>query len=200
MDSAHPLEPSPGLPATDTAAPSDEALMHAYGAGELEAFEALYQRYRGALYRFFSRQTGSPALGEELMQESFMRLIHARSRYRPDAPFKVYFWRIARNLLIDHYRRQSRSLPDSYQATDPDQLVACERVEPHHSAQQGQQVARLLSLISELPCAQREAFLLREETGLGLVEIAALTQVSRDTVKSRLRYAIDKLRQGMEAP
>nr|WP_246480056.1 sigma-70 family RNA polymerase sigma factor [Motiliproteus sediminis] len=172
--------------------------MHAFARGQTDAFDRLYDRYRAPLLRFYRRQTGSAETAEELLQEAFMRLIRTRDSFPHDTPFRLYFWRLARNLLIDHYRRQHRSLPASYGDFHPEQVAADERVQPDREACCGQQVNRLLQLISELPTAQREAFLLREETGMGLEEIAQLTDSSRETVKSRLRYAVGKLRQGME--
>ncbi len=177
---------------------TDEQLMLEYAGGDYRAFETLYGRHKAPLLRFFRRQTGSSPVAEELLQEVFLRIIHARQNYQPTAPFKVYLWRLARNLLIDHYRRRQRALPESYQQAEPDSVAADERVAPDIGAEQSRQLQRLMTLVGELPCAQREAFLLKEEAGFTLAEIAALTGVSGDTVKSRLRYAISKLRAAME--
>jgi len=200
LSAARAVRPAPiALISTSMDAPiSDEQLMQHYREGQYAAFEQLYARHRPPLLRFYRRQTGSPELAEELLQEVFMRLIRSRERYQPSAPLRIFLWQIARNLLIDHYRRQRRSLPSSYADFDPDQVAASERVQPDHAAAHNQQLERLLSLIGELPCAQREAFLLREEAGLSLTEIAQLAGVSTDTVKSRLRYAIGKLRRALE--
>lgn len=177
---------------------SDEALMLAYAGGNYSAFELLYARYKGPVLRFYRRQTKPPALAEELMQEAFMRLIKVRAQYQPRAGFRVYFWRIVRNLLIDHYRSQSRTLPEYATDAAPNVPLAAQIDQPERHAEHGQQLDQLLGLIRQLPAEQRDAFLLKEEAGLSLAEIAELSATSLETVKSRLRYALIKLRSGME--
>lgn len=176
---------------------TDEMLMQAYRDGDYAAFEMLYSRHKAAVVRFYRRQAGDQ-VAEELLQDAFLRLIGARQRYRQQALFRTYLWTIVRSVLIDHYRKQSRTLPESYQQTDPETLVESERLEPSRQAYHDQQLNRLLQLIASLPAAQREAFLLKEEAGLSVNEIAAVTGDNSDTVKSRLRYAVKKLRAGLE--
>lgn len=171
--------------------------MQHYADGNYAAFEALYARHKAPVLRFYRRQVGES--GEELLQEAFMRLINARSRYTASASFKTYLWTLVRSVLVDHYRKQQRSLPRSYDGGESEQIIADERIEPDTCAEQNRQLQQLLRLIGQLPSAQREAFLLKEESGLSLTEIAQITAVSIDTIKSRLRYAVTKLRAGMEA-
>ncbi|OMH39255.1 sigma-70 family RNA polymerase sigma factor [Motiliproteus sp. MSK22-1] len=175
---------------------TDESLMLEYAGGSYEAFETLYARHKGPVLRFYRRQTGTAA--EELMQEAFIRLIKVHEKYTQTASFRTYFWTIVRTTLVDYYRKLNRSLPESYNDADPDQILADERIQPDISADHSRQVQRLLLLVADLPSAQREVFLLREEAGLSLPEIAEVAGTSVDTVKSRLRYAITKLRHGME--
>ncbi|MEH6629067.1 MAG: sigma-70 family RNA polymerase sigma factor [Motiliproteus sp.] len=177
---------------------TDESLMLEYAGGSYEAFEVLYTRHKSSVLRFYRRQIGTAA-AEELLHDAFMRLINARQRYTPSATFRTYFWTIVRNVLIDHYRKLNRSLPESYGAIDPEQSIADESVEPDVGADQSRQIQKLLAIVSTLPSAQREAFLLKEEAGLTLPEIAEIAQTSVDTIKSRLRYAVTKIRNGMEA-
>ncbi|MEH6649206.1 MAG: sigma-70 family RNA polymerase sigma factor [Motiliproteus sp.] len=177
---------------------TDENLMLAYAGGSYSAFETLYGRYRGPVLRFYRRQTQPPALAEELLHEAFIRLIKARKQYQPTARFRVYFWRIVRNLLVDHYRSQSRTLPEPFGEADPELTLADHIDQPEVHAEQNQQLTRLLALVQQLPADQRDAFLLKEEAELSLAEIAELTDCGTETVKSRLRYAIIKLRSGME--
>ncbi|WP_421863329.1 sigma-70 family RNA polymerase sigma factor [Motiliproteus sp.] len=176
---------------------TDETLMQAYRDGDYAAFEALYGRHKAAVVRFYRRQAGDQ-IAEELLQEAFLRLIGARQRYQPQALFRTYLWTLVRSVLVDHYRKQSRSLPESYQQADPDALIESEQLEPARQACRDQQLDRLLALIATLPAAQREAFLLKEEAGLSVNEIATVTGDSFDTIKSRLRYAVKKLRAGLE--
>jgi len=175
---------------------TDEALMIAYCNGDADAFAQLYGRHRAALYRFIRRQCAD-AVVDELFQDVWTRLIVARRRYQPSAKFSTYLYQVARNRLIDHYRSSGRNLEDT-QGDDPPDAPAESGQQPENAAQTRQQASRLLTLIERLPPAQREAFLLHEEGGLSLAEIGEVTGVGRETVKSRLRYALASLRQGME--
>lgn len=173
--------------------------MLLYRDGDAGAFDALYGRHRGGVYRYFLRQCSDAAIAEELFQDVWMNLIRARAAYTVQAKFTTYLYRLAHNRLVDHYRRH-RPLVVSSGGDDCDALegIADEREPPAHDALDlKQQATRLKALIAELPEAQREAFLLQQEGGLTVEEIASATGVTRETAKSRLRYAFAKLRQGM---
>lgn len=177
---------------------SDEDLMLGYRDGDASAFETLYGRHKGALYRYLLRQCRSAAVAEELFQDVWLNIVRARERYEVKAKFATYLFHLAHNRLIDYYRREGRGLPVSYTDSEalediPDgHLPSVER-----QLDLRRQAARLKALIGELPEAQREAFLLREETGLSVEEIAEVTGVNAETAKSRLRYAVTKLRHGL---
>jgi RNA polymerase sigma-70 factor (ECF subfamily) len=175
---------------------SDETLMIAYSDGDADAFAELYARHRSALYRFIRRQC-SNAVVDELFQDVWTRLIVARKRYQPSAKFSTYLYQVARNRLIDYFRASGRNLEDATGDDLPDS-VAARGHQPENAAETRQQASQLLELINALPTVQREAFLLHEEAGLTLDEIGEVTGVGRETVKSRLRYALASLREGME--
>ncbi|HHW77272.1 MAG TPA: RNA polymerase sigma factor [Xanthomonadaceae bacterium] len=182
---------------TDNAA--DETLMLRYRDGDADAFARLYARHRGPLYRYLLRQCGQPAIAAELFQDVWLKLIAARSGYAAQTRFGAWLYRIAHNRLIDHYRASARSLPLSYADDCPEwaEIPAPEEVQPEVREDRRRQAERLLELLAELPEAQREAVLLKEEAGLSLQEIAQVTGTGRETVKSRLRYALARLRQGL---
>lgn len=209
---------------------SDDAqLMARYAAGDVAAFEALYRRHKGPLYRYFLRQCGDPEAAAELFQEVWTRIIKARERYEPKARFATYMYHIGHNCLVDHYRKAGRPLADGdggdggggpvagagpEEIPDPfaeelDPAFASARWslvdwEQQNAADPGpgpdaasvtaQRAARLWGALEKLPPVQREAFLLHEEAEMGLAEIAAVTGANPETVKSRLRYAVKKLR------
>jgi RNA polymerase sigma-70 factor (ECF subfamily) len=176
-------------------APADEALMLAYRAGDAGAFDALYERHKGAVFRYLRRQTASVAVAEELFQDVWLRLIDARGSYEPRAKFTTWLFTIAHNRLMDHFRSASRAALRSY-ADDEAALAEVPSDDPPPEAllDRRQVAARLLTALQALPAAQREAFLLQQESEMSLEEIAAATGVNRETVKSRLRYGIAKLR------
>jgi len=177
---------------------SDEELMLAYGRGEAGAFEVLYSRHRGPLFRFMLRQLRDHATAEEMYQEVWQRVITARERYRPDAKFTTWLYQIAHNRLTDHWRAMSHRPP-----APEDAMERAER-EPDPGTPERQLSAfeerrRLQLALEELPADQREAVMLRLEQELSLEEIGEITGVGRETVKSRLRYALDKLRQRLNS-
>lgn len=178
--------------------------MLAYRDGEGAAFDALYARWRGPLYRYFLRQCGHAGQADELFQDVFMRVIGAAPGYEVSAKFATWLFRIAHNRLVDHWRKTGRDPVDPTApgeeggdcALDP---PAPEHDAPERRAEQGELRAALRAALDALPETQREAFLLAEEGGLSLEEIAAIAGVGRETIKSRLRYATAKLRNKLES-
>lgn len=180
--------------------------MLAYRDGDAAAFEALYRRWRGKLYRYLQRQCGSAAHAEELYQDIWLKVINARAGYEVAAKFSTWLFRIAHNRLIDHYRRHSREAVASYGPDDDDDCPADETAalpapataQPEALLERKALAEELVRHIDALPAAQRETFLLSEEGDMTLEEIAAATGVNRETAKSRLRYALAKLRAGLK--
>lgn len=198
------FRPAPAYtPASMEGDDTDEALMLRYAAGDAGAFDVLYARHRGGLFRFIVHLLGRDRhLADEIFQGVWTALIAARASYKPTARFRTWLFTIAHNRAIDHHRRLRPveiATSDADDASDPIQSVpAPASAQPERIAQGRQQAARLLALVAALPTVQREAFLLHEEGGLGVDEIARVTGADREAVKSRLRYALAKLRQGME--
>ncbi len=179
---------------------SDEELMLRYRDGDAGGFDELYRRHKGGLYRYLLRQCRDAALAEELFQDIWTNLIRARRRYAVTAKFATYLYRLAHNRLIDHYRKHAHGEPLSLDDEDGyaiDEPAAAPREQPDARYESRQFAARLLELLEALPEAQRETFVLQQEAGMSVEEIALATGVSRETAKSRLRYALAKLRQGM---
>ncbi|MBL0125493.1 MAG: sigma-70 family RNA polymerase sigma factor [Betaproteobacteria bacterium] len=186
---------------------SDEALMLRYQAGDAGAFDDLYARHRGGLFRFIGRQCRTREHAEELFQEVWMNLIQARDRYRVEAQFRTYLFTLAHNKLMDYFRRHGRVELTLFERDSDieggkenaiDRLVASRVDEPMVRAESQQQSAAILRAIEGLPAPQREAFLLHEEGGLSVEDIAEATGCTFEAAKSRLRYAIAKLRDGLQ--
>jgi len=179
--------------APDSTQASDEALMLAWADGHVPAFEQLYSRHRGRLYRFLMRQVRDQALADELFQDVWQRVIAARTGWRPDATFATWLYRIAHNRVADHWRALQHRPPapadgDERAARIPDPDT------PERTLSEFERRRQLQLALDALPHEQREVLLLRLEQELTLEEIGAITGVGRETVKSRLRYAMDKLR------
>lgn len=170
---------------------SDESLMLRYAAGEAAAFEPLYRRHKDGLWRYFLRQGCDEATASELFQDVWANLVRSRAGYQPSARFATWLYKLAQNRLIDHWR--AKKPQDELDETD-ERLAESEHRAPSSRADQAEQAERLRRAITALPVDQRQAFLLQAEAGLSLEEIAAQQGVGRETVKSRLRYALAKLR------
>lgn len=181
---------------------SDEELMLAYGNGDFGAFEIIYERHRGALYRYLLRQCGKAEDAQELFQDVWTNLIRARERYEVRAKFTTYLFRLAHNRVVDFYRKSANNpisasnvvVLDGEGDSDIDELSASDCEQPQQQAEFRRLGKQLLAAIDQLPAAQREAFLLREEAGFTIEQIAEVTGVNQETAKSRLRYAVAKLR------
>jgi len=167
---------------------TDEALMKAYAKGSLEAFELLYARNRGILYRYVLRQVGDAATANDLYQGCWEKIIRARKRYRPSAPFRAWMFRIAHNHVMDYFRKAK---PESEIAED---VIESPSPGPEKLYLDQNRTARLMEAVSKLPFEQREALLLKLEGGFDIPEIAGITGVKPETAKSRLRYAVNKLK------
>jgi RNA polymerase sigma-70 factor (ECF subfamily) len=195
--------PSPRSVDTAAAATGDEALMLSYGAGEATAFDMLYARHKGGVYRYLLRHCGNAGTTDEMFQDVWMSVIRARASYTPTAKFTTWLYRIAHNRIVDHWRAQGQVELVRAGGDDDDDgqdggvlatIPAARGDEPDVRAASREIAARLSTALAALPPPQRDAFLLQQEAGLSLAEIAELTGAGAETVKSRLRYAIAKLR------
>ena len=181
----------------------DGELMLRYARGDLRAFSELYARHRGPLYRYLARQTRDREAASDLFQEVWSRVIAHRAQYEPRAPFRTFLFRIAHNCFIDHQRRSAvRREPIAAHSSEleesPAERVpapACET--PHLRAEESEFLARYRAALEELPAEQRDVFLLCQQSGLTLEEVATITGVGVETAKSRLRYALAKLRRAL---
>lgn len=176
--------------------PDDAELMRRYAAGDARAFERLYARHRGALHRFLVRQTRDPEFAGDLFQETWSKVIAYRDRYESRARFRTFLFHVARNCWLDALRARGRDVTWAAMTIEPDDAVIADpRARGPESLAAGAAAAERLRLaLAELPEAQREAFLLHEEAGLTIEEVANVTGVGAETAKSRVRYALAKLR------
>ena len=198
----------------DTASADDDALMRAYARGDAAAFDALYARHHAALWRFVRRLLGDSLAGQadEVFQDAWLRVVHARGRWNPQgASFRTWLFTIAHHRAVDQLRRVGREVSlDAHEGEDGEPWEPAPTQAWQHwpapATPQGEDVAfwrragqRLLHCLEQLPVAQRSAFLLHHEDGLALDEVARALEVGFETAKTRLRYAMAKLRACMGA-
>jgi RNA polymerase sigma-70 factor, ECF subfamily len=178
---------------------SDESLLGRYARGDSDAFDILYRRHEMRTWRYLERNVGNRATADELMQEVWFAVATNAARYEPTAQFTTWLFRIAHNRMVDSLRarRPQMSLETVGYEADAvvEQLTTDPGVGPLAAVVAQDQAAALNQAIARLPKEQREAFLLQMEGDLSVEEIAAITNSSFETTKSRLRYARTKLRE-----
>ncbi len=186
---------------------SDEQLVQLYSQGEMAAFEVVLARYKRPLFQFILRFVTDRTRAEDLLQETFLRMIEHVSSFEGSASLRTWTYRIARNLCIDegrrmkHRRHPSLDAPASVQHAEdgqnlhdklPDRGANPERETGDHALS-----VRISAAIDELPTDQREVFVLRQVQNLSFKEIGDITGVSENTVKSRMRYALERLQRAL---
>ena len=182
----------------NAALPTDEALMLAWAGGDVQAFQALYERHRRRLFGFLVKQLRDGALAEEFFQDVWQRVIAARSSWQPEAAFGTWLFRIAHNRLNDHWRAARHRPAPPADAEERLQAMADGHT-PESELAVDEQRRLVQQAMDALPPEQRVVLQLRLEQELTLEQIGEITGVGRETVKSRLRYAMDRLRAGLHA-
>src|SRR5688572_27179624 len=177
---------------------ADAQLMLRYAAGDARAFDELYAAHRGELWRFIRRSVRDAAAADDVFQDCWSRGIAHRNSYRPEARFATWLYRIAHNCCVDWWRRSGRR--EAREGSDEEAVIAAAddpSAGPLASALAGEARERLIAALERLPAEQRSAFLLYVEGGLSVTEIAEATGVNPETAKSRLRYAVGRLKQAL---
>jgi RNA polymerase sigma-70 factor (ECF subfamily) len=178
---------------------TDEEKMSAYARGDAGAFEALYRAHKGPLFRFVLRSVRARGEAEELYQDVWTKVIEARERYQPTAKFTTWLYTIAHNRLVDHWRTRGLAMVSLDEEADDalPEPAAPPSAEPHRIAEAAEMAERFQHALAALPLAQREAFLLHHEAELTAAEIGVATGTNEEAAKSRLRYAMNKLREAL---
>jgi RNA polymerase sigma factor (sigma-70 family) len=200
-------------PTTRRLTDSDDSLMRAFAAGDASAFDSLYERHQQALYRFVRRLLGEggAAQRDEVFQDTWMRVIQARAEWsQQGAQFRTWLFTIAHHRAVDCLRRMGRELSvealggnEDSEPFEPEGAAWTHWPAPASTPEDqafwraaGQ---RLADCLEGLPLAQKSAFLLHHQDGLSVAELAQALEVGFETAKTRLRYAMSKLRTCMGA-
>ncbi len=182
--------------------------MAAYQKGDVPAFATLVARHEKPLWNFLRRFVTDTATAEDLLQETFLRVVKGAGGWKADAKFSTWLYTIARNLCTDHARRavfrQAASLDGDSKTDDEDfgprpmldRISGADRG-GENAAMDRQTAARIDAAVGTLPVEQREVFLMREVMDMPFAEIARAVSASEPTVKSRMRYALERLREGL---
>jgi RNA polymerase sigma-70 factor (ECF subfamily) len=180
---------------------SDGELMVAFQEGDQDAFATLYDRHGRALVNFFYKMCYDRALAEDLMQDTFLKLLRARGKYRPEASFKTFLYTVAKNLWIDRHRSQ-KAAPKTVSAelrVQEDGATLGDLLEANAESPVGRLADReaadlVRTALLGIPEAQRIVFVMAEAQGLRYREISDILGIPVGTVKSRMNAAVTQLR------
>lgn len=184
---------------------TDEALLERFRRGDPRAFEELMRRHRNALYNFVQRSVRNPQTAEEILQDAWMRMVVGARDFQNASKFSTWAYTVARNLCIDHARKAAlRRHPSLDEPTrrDEEGPTLGERVQDPDAAVDRAAIGhelqlRLAEAVESLPSEQREVFLMREYSNLPFKEIAEIVGAPENTVKSRMRYALERLQESL---
>ncbi len=169
----------------------DEDLFARFRSGDAMAFDALMQRHRRPIYNLILRSVGEKAVAEDILQDTWLKILQAAPTYDPSVKFMPWAYAIARNFCVDRTRRRvARPQGPGELVGDPGIPVAAE-------VQDMDAQSKIVSAIEALPGEQREVFVLRELCALRFCEIADVVGAPEDTVRSRMRYALEKLQEAL---
>ena len=180
--------------------------MLAFQRGDARAFEALVKRHRGAVFQFLLRSVGERGRAEDLLQETWLKVVRGAAAWEPKARFTTWVYTMARNLCVDEARRATHRKPaaatgavEEEEGPPPSERVPDDGAAPDRAAHNARLRPLLERALRALPPEQREVFVLREYSGVPFKEIAEVTGVPEPTVKSRMRYALEGLRAQLSA-
>jgi RNA polymerase sigma-70 factor, ECF subfamily len=188
---------------------TDEALIVRFQGGDRAAFAVLVKRHQTAIYSFALRNVRDRTVAEDIVQECFVRVAQSAADFKADARFTTWVYTIVRNLCIDHARkaalRRHPSLDEARRGDEGDGPTLGEQTADTRGRSDVERVAvgtelkaRILAAIEALPSEQREVYLLREISNLRFKEIAEITGQPENTVKSRMRYALERLQEALK--
>jgi RNA polymerase sigma-70 factor (ECF subfamily) len=181
---------------------TDEVLMVRFQAGDRSAFALLVRRHQAPLFNFALRHLRSRPAAEEVVQDAFVRVVQNAAEFKHEARFSTWLYTIARNLCIDQIRkralRRHPSLDEPKRSEEGDgptlgEQTADNRANVERAAVSVEIREKVLAAVETLPDEQREVFLMREVSNLPFKEIAQIVGVPENTVKSRMRYALERL-------
>jgi RNA polymerase sigma-70 factor (ECF subfamily) len=185
----------------------DEDLLDRFIAGDATAFGILLARYQRPLYNFMLRNVRDAEAAADLLQELFSRVIERGHDFNRSSKFSTWLYAIARNLCIDHGRRMTHRRHASLDASNGAsgesagaawvERIAGDGPDAERQATSKDLRERIASAVESLPEDQREVFLMRQLQQMPFAEIALVVGVSENTVKSRMRYALERLQHAL---
>ncbi|MGH2522837.1 MAG: RNA polymerase sigma factor [Anaerolineales bacterium] len=178
--------------------PDSSALAERAQGGDVDAIGVLYDQHHEALFRYVWSRVGERQLAEDLTGDIFMRMVAALPRYRPSAaPFRAWLYGIARNRLIDHYRRQRGREPLPLAQAEEYGLHDGDEGDPSSLLEYKLTIEQVHRALKTLEATQREVVALRFLSGLSLQEVAAALEKSEGAVKALQHRGLAALRRAL---
>ncbi len=175
----------------------DEILVVQFQTGRQEAFDELMKRYKHKIYAYLLRSVRNYEDAEELTLEVFVKVYRALSKWRPEARFSTWLYKIAKNLSIDHHRAKSRRFTyslDDEELSIKDPVATDLRSNPEWQLEENDRNRIIREAVDALSPKQKETFMLYRYEGLQIREIAEVLGMAEGTVKIHLHRAMKKLR------
>ncbi len=176
---------------------TDERLMLEVQKGDMAAFEALYERYRKRLFHFILRFVREKTLAEDILQETFLRLLKGKKRFRKDSRFSTYLFTITRNLCLDTLKSWERKHVFISQENHLEEATDKSKG-PDKILEETEMGMVIQNEIQALPPDQREVLILSKFSGLSYDEIAQILESTPAAVKQKAYRAMLSLKQKLK--
>lgn len=191
------------MPFTEPVETDAQRIARGLGRKDMELVNRLVERYQYRVVRYLIYVTGRPEHVEDLVQETWLRVLHRGGQFDGRSRFETWLFSIARNLAIDNLRKRQIGSLDTPEITGmdeepPAELPAPDRASPFLAAARSQDAVRLASALGALAPLYREVLLLRFQEELSLLEISKLVGAPVPTVSSRIHRGLGLLRSRWE--
>lgn len=190
------MPPKAAKKATVEETRNDRELVYAARAGDMLAFDALFYRYKDGIFRLGLAITKDPSAAEEIVVDTFARAHRALERLEPEGSLRPWLYRVAVNLSYNRRPRKGVTFSSLDDGTDD---IAAEGESPSDAAERTERRRVVLECVDTLGPKHKIVVVLHYLNGLNLAEIAEIVEVPVGTVKSRLHYALRKLRVQLSA-
>jgi RNA polymerase sigma-70 factor (ECF subfamily) len=181
---------------------TDEELVSAVQGGDMDSLGVLVARWEQPLYRFVSRMLPRSEDARDVCQETFLRILNRADRFRRGSRFSTWMYQIALNQCRDQARRRRRwgkILDDTKEAPTETAAASGTRAgnDPEADTERGELAHAVRLGLAQIPAEQREVLILKEYEGLKFKEIAEILSCPESTVKSRMYYGLNGLKNAL---
>ncbi len=175
---------------------SDAVLIEEHKNGSQEAFAELFYRYKNSIYNFIYRFVGSSDIADDLLEDTFVKMIKSIDNYQERNKFKQWLFSVANSVTIDYLRKRKKEY--AVDSIEDWMDIADDSPSPQVFLEQKEQMNFIEEKIKQLPPKQKQVFLMRQESDLTFREIAKILGCPISTVLSRMHNAVLNLRKSLK--